>query len=1132
MLLSLLLDDEDGTNNRNIWNVYYHLHLNTSSLQLVQSQAKKLHLLSASMQSWHDSKYGKSIRLCAQQTLNELRNIWKAYDTSDLSGQEQISYDQSFKRGIEKAVYLRGQVLGHSQVLTGCRSAAPTTLQSVKELPKLYQHFWDHGITHTDHECLSQARHSNPMFASLLTDTLILHYGTDPLLGFHLATAYVPLLPGSPLRVRQSEKSKLHKVVESARLEFQAWGESFRKCAGLNLTVRFISGDALAFCFTLRHLSARGESSARWYCRQYSLEPLELDSQDYATEGNAPLTFNVIDTSNLTDHLGAINLLVAASPLLDDSLSATLKMETIVRQERDHQALLDNLLGGHFVTMSILFGLFPVEYWTGATANSTAEEAFLDLASGGGSTKSRGQMYNKITWKRPISAPIGMPRTASPHPAQFDEADLAALLYGVYLKMFQHENIGRMYSKLDVVMLQSGSRPPDHRGTLAALLLFVKQREVVSNWDKFMDAFLSHIENDQNLLLGMSYIQELYIQLHLLDVYTVPILRQPCKVGKSASGWNSINAWEHIPAAVCVTLKVPRTKIKAFTDLPSKAFLTPPVRCHLQSSRSLGSSWQNIFVAIQLSFGNVTTSGSRDDSNFSIDVLEDKNGWKGNSSMIVSFYAPSWVILLEAQATIIAFGVQCTPQSMLTFSKVLGPEMNVYETTLGDQDHVFITRNRPNLKGYASMGSSPDIGKKFSDSSNQLVRSTVTAKFNRETGQISTLTGRLDIIADDIKSALGSGAQVETVEISPCVIAVIIGKMKEQRLHFPAPVYQACLKCRIARKSSYLEVEAPLSRPLGDDSLSHFISPTYPNGLDPSVWNMPRLNLDRLPKIDTTQTKDVKWLTTHLSLMWSSRERQLREKSMSHGTVKPDVRVNFKDSLFSSFMHYTGLQGQRSKVFGIDNPKNGGVQIIFIVSCLRLNLSDHTVVLDAALLPLTHQILPMIGTFLEALKQIGLCAIHADEDELKLWKEMLPAFVERCRQWKHRPTCEYNKDSQIPLSLKTGEKIICSCGNGIFPKNFITDIPHWATISKHLVRAAISPIFTPPFVEPLHEPFDLDKLKETISGNACGTCGKKETSANGSKLQTCARCHIAKYCSVACQRAAWKSHKKHCAKEK
>lgn len=87
-----------------------------------------------------------------------------------------------------------------------------------------------------------------------------------------------------------------------------------------------------------------------------------LNDSNYVTECNAPLSFNVIDIFNLTDHVEALNVLMTASSLLSGSLSATLNMESIVRQKKDHEALIDSLLCDHFATLFILFGLFPVEY--------------------------------------------------------------------------------------------------------------------------------------------------------------------------------------------------------------------------------------------------------------------------------------------------------------------------------------------------------------------------------------------------------------------------------------------------------------------------------------------------------------------------------------------------------------------------------------------------------------------------------------------------------------------------------------------------------------------------------------------------------------------------------------------------
>lgn len=46
--------------------------------------------------------------------------------------------------------------------------------------------------------------------------------------------------------------------------------------------------------------------------------------------------------------------------------------------------------------------------------------------------------------------------------------------------------------------------------------------------------------------------------------------------------------------------------------------------------------------------------------------------------------------------------------------------------------------------------------------------------------------------------------------------------------------------------------------------------------------------------------------------------------------------------------------------------------------------------------------------------------------------------------------------------------------------------------------------------------------------SACVICGKHAGEPGVAKLQSCARCHSARYCSTACQRADWPAHKAAC----
>ena len=98
-------------------------------------------------------------------------------------------------------------------------------------------------------------------------------------------------------------------------------------------------------------------------------------------------------------------------------------------------------------------------------------------------------------------------------------------------------------------------------------------------------------------------------------------------------------------------------------------------------------------------------------------------------------------------------------------------------------------------------------------------------------------------------------------------------------------------------------------------------------------WSMPHLNLLSLPAVDTGQHAGLAWLTTHMSMMFTTRERF---ECNLHASAAERVRIQLKDSLFCLFMHYSGLQGQRAHVFGITCPTNGGEHIPLFVSRVRL----------------------------------------------------------------------------------------------------------------------------------------------------------------------------------------------------
>jgi len=118
------------------------------------------------------------------------------------------------------------------------------------------------------------------------------------------------------------------------------------------------------------------------------------------------------------------------------------------------------------------------------------------------------------------------------------------------------------------------------------------------------------------------------------------------------------------------------------------------------------------------------------------------------------------------------------------------------------------------------------------------------------------------------------------------------------------------------------------------------------------------------------------------------------------------------------------------------------------VSALKLDLVNHTVILDTAVLPLSHNLLgdSKIQKCIEGLQSVRkFCIVNVTDTELQLLgKQLLPALAERCRTWKHKPeSCAYLSTGEVPTpkGLDDGNSPLCSCGgNGHLPPKFMGDL--------------------------------------------------------------------------------------------
>lgn len=84
---------------------------------------------------------------------------------------------------MDKARLYRKIMTGEQGMIArAIRSAAPIGINAFRDITAFDTHFWQLPRTENDFT-------ENPTLVLDVDDSAVLHYGTDPFLGFHLATA-------------------------------------------------------------------------------------------------------------------------------------------------------------------------------------------------------------------------------------------------------------------------------------------------------------------------------------------------------------------------------------------------------------------------------------------------------------------------------------------------------------------------------------------------------------------------------------------------------------------------------------------------------------------------------------------------------------------------------------------------------------------------------------------------------------------------------------------------------------------------------------------------------------------------------------------------------------------------------
>ncbi|THH20277.1 hypothetical protein EW146_g1035 [Bondarzewia mesenterica] len=936
-------------------------------------------------------------------------------------------------------------------------------------------------------------------------------------------------------------------VLQSIQNQFADWCKAFVASTRIDvpmITIRFFTGDALSLCRAFHQCSTTSSTTSGCYVRPWSAAQLELDGGDYAPHAGcrAPVSFDVIDTSNLTDHVGLLNILVVATPILFQSPSSTIYTETLLPSGTDALYGFTDHICGDLTVMSILLDLIPTTFVSRFMSQSNVHEIMFYRFSSGDS-----QFHQRIAWKiLSLADSRSLPHAVALNPTvSFDPNELGIFLFSVYLKMFSEEDMGdylqQMFSDKSAFhkRVRNGNIIHYVRASFAALLKVVKGRIPSESWTSVMEAFFGHLNADRTLTTGSNNYQDLCCQLHILDIYSVQ------SIGALNKG--RFKGWHDVPSLVCVVLVVPRHALSPLETMDVNEVGTPPLQCEVR-----GAQFHCVFSSIHTVFGAITATSSDPDAELVLD--EDPRAWSGISDLIVSFWMPSWILTVEPSSTHIGFGLRSTPVTARFFfsKKVLDLDLLLFKASLIDTKHIFVARRRPNF---------PQEMERIKAVSNLSARSTPTSRAELQTvvtmeparnRQILDFRAKVEIVDDHARQLLASGLPVVSEQMSPCTVKVTFGSIVIT-IAYPFPVDGTRIKLRIARKSHFIEAITP---PSGFSTAGGFFSDNFPvifRGKTPTIWNIHRLYLDRLPALNLSQEKDMSWLKVHLALMLSDRERNLKGSGQNAKQNEHETLADLKESLHSLFFQYAGLEDRRrSSVLGLIDPSWGGPHTLFFVNDMRLDLSSHTVVLDAYVLPNTAMLIqPGMKLALRRLQEQGVLQTVTVGEEIRAWKHLLPALVERCRwSWTHGDDCEYLKTGNIPPSLEYTESPICSCGRGK-DVDALRSVKEWAPFAPFVTRVAVSPLFAVSYLDSVGSVFD-DVQSENHDDVTGGHIRKQEPPSSASnsrepslsplqieaceacggggqpRLMLCSKCRKVRYCSSACQKADWKKHKVIC----
>jgi hypothetical protein len=771
----MVIDKKDPAN---IFDIFFHLYLEKDPLSLLTSQCQALLDASATLQRWQDSSYGSTLRMSSQHTLTELRWHWDQYARMHALPNSQLDLIvANFKARVKE--YESEYHTPRTTFLAPSRSAGPLMMYAMQTLSDCFHDFWKYGTTFVSAARRSAATLLNPTFVYTQAGVgCHVHYGTDPVMPFHLAPIFGNHRDAAPSR---------SDIMNGIRAQFQDWCAAFRNHHEHGLCiVRVFFADVILGARALQACKKSGAVQTRILVCQWRMETIMLDKKEYQ---HAPLIFDVIDTSNLDDHIGLFNILVTSIPLLSDSGDGVLYLESLLFQNHG-DAPKDFVKRFHadLTVMSVLFRLSPVDLITGYSTRSNIHE-LLAYESTHRTTVPQ-QYHQATTWK-----------TLRSDPPVVDPRQLGTFIYDLYHALFEEEDGATFFLRHSVdsqLAISHSSISPYNRESFVVLLGFIRDRLQVprEEWIAMLDRFFEIHRSDSSMKMDTLNCHDLYGLLHFHGVYTMDLYRleDVARVG-------AFSAWARVPPLVRVFLTVPREKLRILTEDPP---VTPLLQAGMRSP-----AMQNIFTSIHAAFGIVSAIGTP--ANPKVYFEGDPNGFRGTKPLVISFVMPAMLLTGDGpnydppRNILIFFGFKSNPSNSSLYLKRLGSQLEIHSARLFDKESVLVLPEQPLPHEFSTSLRDPSAPGQIG------AQSPISANFNEECDLLESFSAKINVEDEQAKAAFQSSGTVVVQQISSEIVQIVLGE-RTQAVSFPFPVAVAQYRLRLARKSLWIEVSHYLRR--------------------------------------------------------------------------------------------------------------------------------------------------------------------------------------------------------------------------------------------------------------------------------------------------------------------------------